>query len=89
MPGVEALTIKYQLKYFGHVVRMVDSSFLKAVFYSELLCGKGKQGGRVNTQSCGLQHFYLLEICWGELRRIRLEWGYLVLTGVVIFGKKL
>ena len=39
MPGIEALIMKAQLRWVGHVVRMDNSRLPKMVFFSELASG--------------------------------------------------
>ena len=46
MESVEAMLVKSQLRWAGHVVRMPDDRLPKAVFYSELTSGKRKRGGQ-------------------------------------------
>ena len=46
MESVEAMLVKSQLRWAGHVVRVPDDRLPKAVFYSELTSGKRKRGGQ-------------------------------------------
>ena len=46
MESVEAMLVKSQLRWAGHVVRMPDDRLPKAVFYGELTSGKRKRGGQ-------------------------------------------
>ncbi|CAH2233883.1 jg18188 [Pararge aegeria aegeria] len=46
MDGMEALILKGQLRWCGHLARMNDTRLPKAVFYSELSTGKRKSGGQ-------------------------------------------
>ena len=45
LESVEAMLVKSQLRWAGHVVRMPDDRLPKAVFYGELTSGKRKRGG--------------------------------------------
>ena len=49
MESVEAMLVKSQLRWAGHVVRMPDDRLPKAVFYGELTSGKK---GNVVGRSC-------------------------------------
>ena len=40
MESIEAMLVKSQLRWAGHVVRMPDDRLPKAVFYGELTSGK-------------------------------------------------
>jgi len=44
--SIEAIIIKNQLRWSGHVVRMGDERLPKQIFYSELKEGKRKRGGQ-------------------------------------------
>lgn len=44
--GIEAMLIKAQLRWSGHVVRVEDSRIPKALFYGELVDGRRHKGGQ-------------------------------------------
>ena len=46
MKSVEAMSVKGQLRWDGHIVRMPDGRLPKAVIYGELTSGKRKRGGQ-------------------------------------------
>ena len=46
LDGIEALLIKGQLGWAGHVVRMDDNRIQKAVFYGEITSGQRSRGGQ-------------------------------------------
>ena len=46
MESVEAMLVKSQLRWAGHVVRMPEDRLPKAVFYNELMSGKRNVVGR-------------------------------------------
>ena len=46
IPSIEALIIKNQLRWSGHVVRMPDERLPKQIFYSQLREGSRKRGGQ-------------------------------------------
>ncbi len=49
MESVEAILVKSQLRWAGHVVRIPDDRLPKAVMYAELTEGQRKQGGQKLT----------------------------------------
>ncbi|CAH2097988.1 unnamed protein product [Euphydryas editha] len=92
LPGIEALIIKHQLRWSGHVVRMSECRLPKAVFYSELSCGKRKQGGQYLRYKDVLKRN--LATCniptdgWEGLARLRPEWRSTVHISVEAFEEK-
>ena len=47
MSGIEALLLRAQFRWAGHVVRMPDNRIPKQIFYGQLASGKRLQGGPV------------------------------------------
>ena len=56
MESVEAMLVKSQLRWAGHVVRMPDDRLPKTVFYGELTSGKRKRGGQKLRYKDVLKH---------------------------------
>ncbi|XP_049869331.1 uncharacterized protein LOC126369082 [Pectinophora gossypiella] len=82
LSGIEALIMKHQLRWCGHVLRMDDSRLPKAVFYSELSSGKRKQGGQyLRYKDVLKRNLVACDIppdSWEERARLRPEWRYTV-----------
>ena len=92
MPGVEALIIKAQLKWVGHVVRMDDTHLPKMIFFSELASGTRNIGHplkrfkdclKASLGACGLS-----TPNWETLAVDRCAWRLGVHRGVQAFKKK-
>ena len=87
--GVEALIIKAQLRWVGHVVRMDDSRLPKKVFFSELSQGSRNQGGpakrfkdslKASLRNCGIPI-----LGWEALAADRDAWRLAVHKGIQNF----
>ncbi|XP_049764393.1 uncharacterized protein LOC126092712 [Schistocerca cancellata] len=92
LAGIEALIIKHQLRWSGHIVRMDDSRLPKAVFYSQLSCGKRRKGGqhlrykdtiKRHLTACGIPSNR-----WEELALRRSEWRSTVHKSIEQFEQK-
>ena len=92
MPGVEALIIKAQLRWVGHVVRMDDTRLPKMIFFSELASGTRNTGRplkrfkdclKASLGACGLS-----TPNWETLAVDRCAWRLGVHRGVQAFEKK-
>jgi hypothetical protein len=82
MPGMEAILMKSQLRWSGHVSRMTDCRLPKSVFYSELADGKRNRGGQFLRYKDVLKRH--LKAC-EELAYMRPEWRNKVRKGVASF----
>jgi hypothetical protein len=87
--GMEAMLMKLQLRWAGHVVRMDDSRLPKQVFYSDLRDGKRLPGGQKLRYKDNLRK--ALKKCsvdvnrWEELCADRSAWRQRIRTGVQKF----
>lgn len=92
MPGIEALIMKHQLRWCGHIVRMENERLPKAIFYSELSCGKRKQGGQYLRHKDVLKrHLVACGIptdCWEGIALQRSEWRSSVQKKVAQFEQQ-
>ena len=92
MPGIEALIMKAQLRWVGHVVRMDDTRLPKMVFFSELASGTRNAGGPLKRfkdclkASLGACNIPL--IGWETLATDRSAWRVAVYKGVLAFEEK-
>lgn len=82
LSGIEALLIKGQLRWCGHVVRMADSRLPKLALFSQLAQGKRKPGGQfLRYKDVLKRHLTSCNIpCdnWEELAHSRPEWRKIV-----------
>ena len=54
--SIEAMIVKSQLRWSGHVARMADTRLPKQIMYSELETGKRTQGGQRKRYKDTLHH---------------------------------
>ncbi|CAG9123571.1 unnamed protein product [Plutella xylostella] len=91
MPGMEAMLMKSQLRWCGHVRRMEDCRLPKAVLYSELSRGKRNRGGQyLRYKDVLKRHLVACGISpdsWEELAEMRPEWRNSVHKGLENFEK--
>jgi len=89
MMGIEALIMKAQLRWAGHVVRMDDSRLPKMVFYCELASGYRKVGRpykrykdslKASLTACNIPHRE-----WETIATDRSQWRHAVRQGVQNF----
>jgi hypothetical protein len=92
MPGIEALIMRAQLRWVGHVVRMDDKRLPKMVFFSELASGARNTGRplkrfkdclKVSLGACGIP-----SLGWETLATDRSAWRLAVHKGVQIFEER-
>ncbi|KAI8440933.1 hypothetical protein MSG28_009230 [Choristoneura fumiferana] len=89
MHGIEALLMRRQLRWSGHVLRMDDRRLPKAVLYSELAEGKRKHGGQhLRFKDVLKRHLNACAIdpeCWEELAAGRSSWRSTISKGIELF----
>ena len=92
LPGIEALVMKSQLRWVGHVVRMDDTRLPKVVFFSELASGTRNIGRplkrfmdclKASLGACGIP-----VTGWETLAADRCAWRLAVFKGVRAFEEK-
>ncbi|KAG7302425.1 hypothetical protein JYU34_013958 [Plutella xylostella] len=88
---MEAMLMKSQLRWCGHVRRMEDCRLPKAVLYSELSRGKRNRGGQyLRYKDVLKRHLVACGISpdsWEELAEMRPEWRNSVHKGLENFEK--
>ena len=90
--SIEAMVIKNQLRWSGHVVRMSDTRLPKQIMYSELETGKRTHGGQrkryKDTLHRSLKQCFIRTQTWESLASDRNSWRSAVHKGVKIFEDK-
>ncbi|KAK2159107.1 hypothetical protein NP493_1749g00063 [Ridgeia piscesae] len=85
MSSIEATLTVSQLRCTGHIIRMNDSRFPKAVFYGELAKGKRLHGGqRLRLKNVVKQHLNATHITadnWETLAQDRQQWRQAIHKG--------
>ena len=90
--SIEALLIKHQLRWAGHLVRMPEKRLPKQIFYSELSSGTRKRGRQKkrfkdtlteNIKACGIDLKN-----WEQEAGDRNTWRSMVTAGVEKFENK-
>ena len=89
MDGIEAMLMRAQLRWVGHVQRMSDNRIPKQIFYSELTAGSRNRGGQRKRYKDTLkQNLKLAGIdteTWHELAENRPAWRRAVKKGIQLF----
>ena len=92
LPGIEALIMKAQLRWVGHVIRMDDTRLPKMVFCSELASGARNLGRplkrykdclKASLEACGIP-----VLGWESLASDRSAWRLAVHKGIASFEEK-
>ena len=89
MDGMEAMLMRAQLRWVGHVQRMNDNRMPKQIFYSELSSGARSRGGqRKRYKDTPKQTLTMTGIdteTWQELAENRTGWSQAVKKGLRSF----
>ena len=90
--GIEALLMKAQLRWAGHIVRMDDSRIPKAVFYSELAAGRRSQGGQYkrykDVLKATLKSCNISTTAWENIALNRPQWRKICHDGTQYFEEQ-
>ena len=85
MSSIAATLTASQLRWTGHIIRMNDSRFQKAVFYGELAKGKRLRGGqRMRYKDALKRHLEATLIAvdnWETLAQVRQQWRQAIHKG--------
>lgn len=90
--GIEALLIKGQLRWAGHLTRMEENRIPKALFYGELVGGQRSRGGQHKRYKDVLK--YNLKACdipietWKRQAHNRPEWRTACCVGIERFERR-
>ena len=89
MDGIEAMLMRAQLRWVGHVQRMSDNRMPKQIFYSELSSGARSRGGQrkryKDTLKQTLKMTGIDTETWHELAENRTGWRQAVKKGARSF----
>ena len=90
--SIEAMIIENQLRWTGHVVRLMDSRLPKQILFGELGSGTRAQGGQRKRFKDNLKaNFKVCHIgltTWEDLARDRPRWRHAVRESVALFEKE-
>ncbi len=92
LTSIEAMIVKSQLRWSGHLVRMEDSRLPKQLFYSELHQGKRTRGGQSkrykDTLKSILKQCSISHDTWEHQARNRPTWRREILSGIETFERR-
>lgn len=90
--SIEAMIVKSQLRWSGHVARMADTRLPKQIMYSELETGKRTQGGQrkryKDTLHHSLKQCFIRTNTWEVQARDRTSWRSTIHRGSKTFEEQ-
>ncbi|XP_076061594.1 uncharacterized protein LOC143037342 [Oratosquilla oratoria] len=88
-PSIEAMLLKYQLRWAGHVSRMEDHRLPKIVLYGELSTGHRERGApKKRCKDClkkSLTACHIDHQCWSDQAEDRDAWRHMIHQAVTQF----